>query len=376
MKKMKIICASLSVMLLLACQAWGVELHGKSISTIPDILKEANRSGIATAEESNLELPKHSLMRLHNGKLDLNYSIGSSDSALSLGSIRNYSTGGMHTQDDGISAALSKTKFGEKKILIGSSKTFSFAFTNWAYDIYFVSVSRDISETISQQRFGAWRYPLDVPKLAEVSKEPSGHLKDIKTGIFVEHFDGELIVAATMESTNDIADSGSKYSDKKVNVRLDFWALFRDSDGNPQYKKLDDLTTRREGYETVPLNGMFALPTTQQPWYKNDKPIKDLVTSATPYMLLKTATGDFNHDGYENEIAVLACDTNGITLRVYQITCNNNTKQFSIKEMADAGTIFKYNLSDYYKLIGYNGFNRAPGADVLAGDFDGTDRQK
>ena len=88
-------------------------------------------------------------------------------------------------------------------------------------------------------------------------------------------------------------------------------------------------------------------------------------------MLLKTATGDFNHDGYENEIAVLACDANGITLSVYQITCNNNTKQFSIKEMADAGTIFKYNLSDYYKLIGYNGFNRAPGADVLAGDFDG-----
>ena len=97
-------------------------------------------------------------MRLHNGNLDLSYNIGSSNSALSL----DYSTGGMHTQDDGILAALSKTKFGEKKILIGSSKTFSFAFTNWAYDIYFVSVSRDISETISQQRFGAWRYPLDV----------------------------------------------------------------------------------------------------------------------------------------------------------------------------------------------------------------------
>ena len=63
--------------------------------------------------------------------------------------------------------------------------------------------------------------------------------------------------------------------------------------------------------------------------------------------------------------------TKGITLRVYQISCNSNTKQFSIKEMADAGTIFKYNMTTMYQLMGYNGFNRVPGADVLAGDFDG-----
>ena len=81
--------------------------------------------------------------------------------------------------------------------------------------------------------------------------------------------------------------------------------------------------------------------------------------------MLKTAVGDINNDGYENEIAVLVCDIQGIKLCVYQISYNSSSSQFSIKQMVDAGTIYKYNLTDYYKLMGYNGFSRVPGADIL-----------
>ena len=87
--------------------------------------------------------------------------------------------------------------------------------------------------------------------------------------------------------------------------------------------------------------------------------------------MLKTATGDINHDGYENEIAVLVCDTQGVKLSVYQIYYSASSQQFSIKEMVDLGNIYTYNLVEFYKLMGYNGFNRAPGADILTGDFNG-----
>lgn len=126
--KYKVLCASI-LAVMLAC-AWGggafaLELHGKDISTIPDILKEARNSGITNKVGANIDLPKYSILRLHEGKLELNYNIGSGENELSLGSIQGYSTGSTKTQDTGISVALSSTKFNEKKILIGSSKNMS-----------------------------------------------------------------------------------------------------------------------------------------------------------------------------------------------------------------------------------------------------------
>ena len=126
--KRKVFFASM-LALLLACawvwSAFAVALHGKDISTIPDILKEARSSGITDRIGANLDIPKHSILRLHNGKLDLLYNIGSGDTDLSLGSIRDYSTGSTKTQDNGISATLAATKFGSKKILVASSKNMS-----------------------------------------------------------------------------------------------------------------------------------------------------------------------------------------------------------------------------------------------------------
>ena len=86
----------------------------------------------------------------------------------------------------------------------------------------------------------------------------SGYIKDIKTGIFVEHFNGELVVAATMEATNDNPNIAAKFSSKTVNIRLDFWALFTDASDDVKYKKLDNITPRATAMQLVRY--MVCLP--------------------------------------------------------------------------------------------------------------------
>ena len=109
---------SLLVLLFISSYAWGATLHGKSISTIPDLLKEARRNGVTNREASNLELSKYSIMRLHNGQLDITHNIGNGNNNLALGKISNYSTA--MQQDNGLIAAMAETKFGENKILVAS----------------------------------------------------------------------------------------------------------------------------------------------------------------------------------------------------------------------------------------------------------------
>lgn len=147
-----------------------------------------------------------------------------------------------------------------------------------------MAVSKDISEDITQKRFGAWRYP------NELDGTKSGYIKDIDTGIFVEHFNGELVVAATMEATNDNPYKAVNFSNKKVNIRLDFWALFSDASDDIHYKKLDNITTTRDGYTAAPL---YGLPATT---YENRYNIQDRELTVSPYILLKTAVGDINNE--------------------------------------------------------------------------------
>ncbi|MBR0315942.1 MAG: hypothetical protein IJQ99_03675 [Synergistaceae bacterium] len=125
---------SLLVLLFISSYAWGATLHGKSISTIPDLLKEARRNGVTNRAGSNLEISKHSIMRLHNGQLDITHNIGNGNNNLALGKISNYSTA--MQQDNGLIAAMAETKFGENKILVASSKTIYYTppFVKYIFD--------------------------------------------------------------------------------------------------------------------------------------------------------------------------------------------------------------------------------------------------
>ena len=89
-------------------------------------------------------------------------------------------------------------------------------------------------------------------------------------------------------------------------------------------------------------------------------------------MLLKVAVGDFNHDGYENEVAMFTSDKKGVYLCYYQVTYDTRTANFSIKEMPNtARTLLTYGDPAYITKWSYNGSSRLPGGDVVAGDFDG-----
>ena len=67
-----------------------------------------------------------------------------------------------------------------------------------------------------------------------------------------------------MEATNDNPNKAVKFGNKKVNIRLDFWALYSDASDDVQYKKLDSITQTKSGYEVAPLYGLPAVK------YKNN----------------------------------------------------------------------------------------------------------
>ena len=391
MKKYKVLCASLLAVLLavgvccvLCGQAQAVSIKGRAISTIADVLRYARGLGNVATTDTNLELGKASVLRMDDsGKLTLRYNIGTGGGQeSSLGKITNYlsegenSSEGKNVRDNGLLSAVAQTTFNNNKVVVTSSRSvFNYVLvreragristrptrfyepTNWFYDIYFTALSKDENGNFSQSRFGAWRYPNE-----EYSGD-SGYIKDIKTGIFVEGFNGELVVAATTETGNDNEGLYSEVASRKINsARLDFWALFADASGNVQYKKLDNLTQMKSGFEAAPLNGIVNAPDGE--WSSQNN-----LTTASPYMIIKTAAGDFNDDGFANEIAMLTADKKGINLCVYQIRCENNN--FTIRMMSDVGRIYTFSNPDYVTKWSYNGWNRMPGAEILAGDFDG-----
>lgn len=80
--------ASTLAVFLTAGSAYAVDIKGRDISTIPDILRWSR--GL-TGKEVSLELKKDSLIRLHDdGRLDLRYNIGNGDRDSSLGKIMGY----------------------------------------------------------------------------------------------------------------------------------------------------------------------------------------------------------------------------------------------------------------------------------------------
>ena len=351
--KYKILCLSLIAVLILGCQAQAVNVKGRAISTISDILSYARGLGNVSAGDTHLEIEKSSLMRLlDNGQLNLRYNIGSSNNDLSLGKIKDYSTN-FTNFEGGLLTALARTTFNNNKIIIASSRNMTESNSNWFYDLYFTAVNNDSDGKISQSRFGAWRY----------SGNNSGYVKDIKTGIFVEGFDGEIIITSTMEVTNDNIAKPVKFSDKKVTAKFDFWALFANESGDVQYKKLDNLTQTKDGFTAAALHGIKSV--SNGDWNK----VNNLdSTTASPYIAIKTVTGDFNHDGYNNEIAVMTADRWGINLFVYQITYENNN--FVIRTMKDLGRINSYSDNAAFNDC-FNGSTTMIGGDIVTGDFDG-----
>ena len=372
----------LGVMIFAGCAWPAVTVNGKDIDTIGDILREARSGGIVNETDSTFDIEKASLLRLHDGQLDLTYNIGNGNTTKSLGKIRDYiePTSNTAEQDDGLLAAVSKTNFNGKRVVIGSSKTTGFSASTWFYDLYFLQAVKEDNGNITQSRFGAWRYPYGNYKQANST---AGHLKDIKTGIFVNGYNGELVVTATMESTYDGRYVKAKFSDKKVNARLDFWSLYQDASGNLQYRKLDSLTAKTGYMDSAPLNGVKAVPDYDWSSVNNMNS-----TAASPYMLIRCAVGDFNNDGYANEVAMLTTNPWGIDITLYQIsyyggnfsirrmTTNNMGKRSSNPNLSNGGNndtaIYLYNNPNYVKNERfYNGFNRVPGADIVAADVDG-----
>ena len=109
--KQKILLVSSLFIMPLVSPAWAVSIKGRAVSTIADVLRFARELDNVSNQDAKLELGKSSLLRLHDdGQLDLHYNIGSGDTDLSLGQIREYSAG-YRKRDNGFIASLAKTNF-------------------------------------------------------------------------------------------------------------------------------------------------------------------------------------------------------------------------------------------------------------------------
>ena len=363
----KILCLLLFVSLFVSTQAEAVKVGGKNIGSIPDILRAANAGGFAS-KGTDLEIPRDSILRISRSgskefAYDLTYGIGSSNKTESLGSEK---YGGSAMRDDAFCAAAAKTTFGGKKIVVASTPP-SYAiyggiYTNWRFGVSFIEVGRNDDGNLYQSEFGYWKYP-DTKGSGD-----SAYNKDIKTGIFVEGFDGELVISAAMETTNDNPNVAVKYSDKSVKVRFDFWALYT-KDGEVQYRKIDEITKLSGYLETAPLYGLVNA--TDDEWSSRNNLNS---TTASPYMVVKVEPLDLDGDGYTNEIAMLTAYVKGIDLDFYRISYADG--KFSISQLDGiSGRQYTYSNPDYVRKWSYNGWNRMPGADIAAGDYDGDGRQ-
>ncbi|MBR0278745.1 MAG: hypothetical protein IJQ75_02025 [Synergistaceae bacterium] len=97
-------------------------------------------------------------------------------------------------------------------------------------------------------------------------------------------------------------------------------------------------------------------------------------SDATIHFPASIAAGDFNNDGYRNELALTWSDIDHVYLRVLQLSYNTGTKQYSLNE------IYSSTLHDYeYDSVGIDR-NRGKDMDgvatiysvsVTAGNFDG-----
>lgn len=105
MKKYKVLLASLLAVLIAGVQAQAVSIKGRAISTIDDILRYARGLGNVSAADTNLNLSRASVLRLHDdGQMDLQHNISSgSRQNLSLGQIRGYLSEGRKTRDNSFS---------------------------------------------------------------------------------------------------------------------------------------------------------------------------------------------------------------------------------------------------------------------------------
>ncbi|MBR0168198.1 MAG: hypothetical protein IJQ08_05970 [Synergistaceae bacterium] len=248
--KHKTICLLLLLSLLVSCQAEAVKVRGRNISTISDIVRVAG--GVASANDTNIQLPKNSYFRVADfgQELELTYDIGHSNTEKSLGTISGFQSTN-NGYDLGLVAAVSKTTFGNQKVVISSTRTqywnSSGNCSNWLYYLYFLKVGRDEDGNISQSRFAMWHYP------REYGRTTSGFIKDIKAGISVEGFDGELVAVASMETTNDNLGKAVKFSDKWIDSRVDFWALYTNKNGEVDYRKLDEIDPDKEQCTAPPL---------------------------------------------------------------------------------------------------------------------------
>lgn len=320
----------------------------KPVNQITDIMRHVTGS-----TEKNLSVGKESLMIVREGKTSSNKILISSDLYFFSNEGVNIVSGERTTDDldtsfnwdfiRGIHPAVFNMSLNDGKkltrmdTLANSQKTDTSIYPAAPnYDIFTQKISND-----NQIKFS-----LDYNKTDSTNWKSPKAVYDRKAGLIVNGFNGEL-------SCYVVADETTNYPI----VRLGVTAVVKSSDAT--------LKTYEAGNKTFQLNA------------ENTPRLKG--TQNRYYVATGFDIGDFNYDGYKNEIALVYMDMKNVYLKVLQVVhkgSNENEVSFTINELSSS-TIHTVNYSvDNTRLREMDGVGRITSAAVVTGDFDGDEKSE
>ena len=300
-------------------------INGKAIGSIDDIVKEVNGG--------DLSLPKKGLITLRGGDkiddVDVFTTTFGEDASASTKRLWHNSNATQRLNWTAqepyyLRPAVSRRLYNGKRALMfhnlapnGSLKYF-FKTLSSTKDENMVGATPDnLTNTIRISDFGTYTSP--------AFSNAENYISEVYgTGVMsVKGYDREIFVAAS---------GVNRYSQADQEVRLEFFALNADDNGNMTYEALTGLT------RTTPFR--------QQPY------------------IVSIAVGDFDGDKYNNEVALMINARQDIWIFVYRLNYSNGKLELTSLDHPRGIHAFSTNQWD-------NDIERQPVTDMVAGDFDG-----
>ncbi len=303
-------------------------INGKAIGSVDDIVKEVNGG--------ELSLPKKGLITVRcladedKTYLDVFASLfGEDGSASAKRKIwSNPNPDVSITKYEGepkfYRPAVSRRLYNGKRVLMlhniapnGSLKYFFKTLSSTKDENTTDTTPDNLANTVSISDFGTYTSP--------AFSNAENYISEVYgTGVMsVKGYDREIFVAAS---------GVNRYSQADQEVRLEFFAVGADNEGNMKYEALTGLT------RTTPFR--------QKPY------------------IVSLAVGDFDGDKYNNEVALMINALQDIWIFVYRLNYSNG--KLELTSLGDRRGIHAFSTNQWD-----NDIERQPVTDMVAGDFDG-----
>ncbi|MBQ2615580.1 MAG: hypothetical protein IJF90_01845, partial [Synergistaceae bacterium] len=320
-------------------------INGKALGTVDDVVKEVNRG--------DLSLPKKGLITLRGGDkigdVDIFATTFGADASSSTRRIYHNSNATQRLNWTANSPyylrpAVSRRLYNGKRALM----THNLA-PNGQLKYYFKTLSNTRSENSTDTSTSALTNSVQISDFGEYttatfSNVENYHVMEVYgTGVMsVKGYDREIFVGASGAARSLTTHQNGGYQRVYRNdneVRLEFFALNADSEGNMSQTPLTELT-----HETP---------------YRGDPSLA----------IISLAVGDIDGDKYDNEVVLMITTLNEIRFFVYRLTFSDG--KLTLRSLGDASGRLVHATDQWG-----DDLESQPVTDMAVGDFDGDGRDE